>query len=83
MPGMDSGGHGMMSEADLAALQNAPGAEAGKLFMEQMIEHHEGAITMAQQEIDNGQFPEAIDLARTIVTFQQAEIDEMRALLDQ
>lgn len=82
MPGMGGGGHGMMSEADMAALQNAPGPEAGRLFLEQMIEHHEGAITMAQQEIDNGQFPEAVDMARSIVTSQQAEIDEMRALLD-
>lgn len=82
MPGMGDGGHGMMSEADMAALQNASGPEAGRLFLEQMIEHHEGAITMAQQEIDNGQFPAAIDMARSIVTSQQAEIDEMRALLD-
>ncbi|QIV79730.1 DUF305 domain-containing protein [Mycolicibacterium frederiksbergense] len=82
MPGMGSGGHGMMSEADMAALQNAPGAEAGKLFLEQMIKHHEGAITMAQQEIDKGQFPDAVGMARTIVTSQQGEIDEMRALLE-
>ena len=82
MPGMGSGGHGMMSEADMAALQNAQGAEAGKLFLEQMIKHHEGAITMAQQEIDKGQFPDAVGMARTIVTSQQAEIAEMRALLE-
>ena len=49
---MGDGGLGMMSEADMAALQNASGPEAGRLFLEQMIEHHEGAITMAQQEID-------------------------------
>lgn len=80
MPGM--GGGGMMSEADMAALQNAQGAAAGQLFLDQMIEHHEGAITMAQQEIDNGQFPAAIDMARNIVSSQQAEIEEMRALLN-
>ena len=78
MPGM---GPGMMSDADMAALQNAQAAEAGRLFLEQMIEHHEGAITMAQQEIGNGQFPAAIEMARNIVTSQQAEIDEMQALL--
>ncbi|WP_395308853.1 DUF305 domain-containing protein [Mycobacterium sp. AMU20-3851] len=82
MPDMGGSGHGMMSEEDMAALQNAQGAEAGSLFLEQMIEHHEGAVTMAQQEIDNGQFPAAVDMARSIVTSQQAEIDEMRALLD-
>lgn len=81
MPGMGAG-HGMMSEADMAALQNAQGAAAGRLFLEQMIRHHEGAITMAEQEIDNGQFPAAIEMARNIVSSQQAEIDEMRALLN-
>lgn len=55
MPGMGGGGHGMMSDADMAALQNAQGADAGRLFLEQMIEHHEGAIVMAQQEIDEMQ----------------------------
>lgn len=80
MPPM-AAGHGMMSEADMAALQNAQGAEASRLFLEQMISHHEGAITMAQQEIDDGQFAPAIDMARNIVSSQQAEIEEMQALL--
>ncbi|BBY16975.1 DUF305 domain-containing protein [Mycolicibacterium litorale] len=82
MPGMGEGGHGMMSETDMAALQNAQGAEASRLFLTQMIEHHKGAITMARQEIDNGQFPAAVDMARNIVSSQQAEIDRMQAMLD-
>lgn len=81
MPGMGSGGHGMMSAADMAALQNAQGAEAGRLYLEQMIVHHDGAISMAQTEIDNGQFPAAVEMARSIASSQKAEIDEMRALL--
>lgn len=82
MPGMGGGGHGMMSEADMAALQNAQGAEARRLFLTQMIEHHKGAIMMAQQEIDNGQFPAAVEMARNIVSSQQAEIDTMQGMLD-
>jgi len=80
MPGMSGGG--MMSEADMAALQNAQGAEASRLFLTQMIEHHEGAIMMAQQEIDDGQFPAAVEMARNIVSSQQAEIDTMQGMLD-
>lgn len=80
MPGMPAG-HGMMSDADMTALQNAEGTEAGRLFLTQMIQHHEGAITMAQQELDNGQFPAATELARDIVTAQQAEITTMQQLL--
>ena len=81
MPGMSSG-RGMMSEQDMAALQNAQGAEASRLFLTQMIEHHKGAITMAQQEIDGGQFPAAIALARSIVSSQQQEITDMQGMLD-
>lgn len=83
MPGMGGGGHGMMSEADMAALQNAQGAEASRLFLTQMIAHHQGAIMMAQQEIDNGQFPAAVDMARNIVSSQQTEITTMQGMLDQ
>ena len=76
------GGHGMMSEADMTALQNAKGAEASRLFLTQMIEHHNGAITMAQQEIDGGQFPTAVEMARSIVTSQQQEITTMQGIID-
>ena len=81
MPGM-SGGHGIMSQADMTALQNAQGADASRLFLTQMIEHHNGAITMAQQEIDGGQFPAAVEMARSIVTSQQQEITSMQGILD-
>lgn len=77
-----SGGHGMMSQADMTALQNANGAEASRLFLTQMIEHHNGAITMAQTEIDGGQFPAAVQMARSIVTSQQQEITTMQGILD-
>jgi uncharacterized protein (DUF305 family) len=72
---------GMMSDADMAALQNAQGVEASKLFLTQMISHHEGAITMAQNEINDGQYPAAVELARSIVTAQQKEIDTMKGIL--
>ncbi len=41
MPGMQPG-QGMMSEQDMAALQNAQGVTASKLFLTQMIAHHQG-----------------------------------------
>jgi uncharacterized protein (DUF305 family) len=77
MPGMD----GMMSEEDMAALQNAQGVEASKLYLTQMVKHHEGAISMAQKEITDGQFPDTVALARSIVTSQQQEIDTMNKIL--
>lgn len=81
-PDHEMGGmHGMMSEQDLAQLRDAQGTDASRLFLTQMIEHHEGAVTMAQNEIDKGQFTEAVALARDIITTQQKEIDRMREIL--
>jgi uncharacterized protein (DUF305 family) len=80
MPGM-SGMEGMMSPADMQALQNAQGVEASKLFLTQMIKHHQGAIAMAQNEIKDGQFPDEVAMAKSIATSQQKEIDTMNQIL--
>lgn len=80
MGGDDMGG--MMSEEDMAALEAAPGPEASTLFLEQMIEHHQGAVEMAATETEQGQSPDAIALAEKITADQTAEIEEMQALLD-
>lgn len=84
MPGMGGMGgmDGMMSPAQMDALKNAEGVEADKLFLTGMITHHEGAITMAQDEIKNGEFPDAIAMAKAILTSQQAEIDTMKQILN-
>jgi uncharacterized protein (DUF305 family) len=80
MPGMEDM-QGMMSPQDMQALQNAQGVEASKLFLSQMITHHEGAITMGQNEIKDGQYPAAKELAQSIVTSQQKEIETMKGIL--
>ena len=80
----DHSGHGMSGMVDaegLSKLKAAQGTEAARLFMEQMIGHHEGAIDMAQQEIGAGKHPGTVQLARDIVTAQEAEIAEMKKLL--
>ncbi|HOB50126.1 MAG TPA: DUF305 domain-containing protein [Mycobacterium sp.] len=83
MPGMGdmSGMDGMMSPADMDALKNADGVEAAKLYLTGMIKHHQGALTMAQQEIKNGQFPDAVAMAKSILDSQQKEIDTMNQIL--
>lgn len=82
MDGMDHGG-GLMSDEDMQSLDAATGADASRLFLEQMTMHHEGAITMAQDEVDNGQNADAVALAQTIVETQTAEIATMQELLAQ
>ena len=73
---------GMMSPEQMQQLRDAQGAEASRLFLTQMIEHHRGAIAMAKTEIQDGQSPEAIALARQIVTDQESEIARMQQLLN-
>ena len=71
----------MMSDADMDKLDAAQGSEAARLFLNQMIIHHEGAIMMAKTESTAGKNPEAVKLGKAIVTAQEAEIQEMQAML--
>ncbi|MBM7847561.1 DUF305 domain-containing protein [Arthrobacter roseus] len=85
MEGHDMGGssdmQGMMTEDQVAELKAAEGEAAAKIFLTSMTAHHNGAVEMAQDEIEDGQYPDAIALAETIMESQQAEIEEMEALL--
>lgn len=89
--GMDHGvmGHGsggamagMMDEDEMDDLMAASGANWDRMFLEMMIEHHEGAVEMAQVEVDQGENPDAVALARKIISDQQDEITRMRQLLE-
>lgn len=75
-------GKGMMTADQMAALDDATAGEFGRMFLELMIEHHEGAITMAETELSEGANGDAKELAQEIIDAQQAEIDHMRELLD-
>ncbi|MBP2317943.1 DUF305 domain-containing protein [Nesterenkonia lacusekhoensis] len=46
-----------MSEEDIAELETAEGDQAAQLFLEQMIVHHEGAVTVAEDHLANGGEP--------------------------
>lgn len=81
MAGMDHGMGGTMSDDDMAALEAASGTAASRLFLEQMTVHHQGAIDMAQMEIDNGENPDAVALAEKIITDQTSEISLMADIL--
>ncbi|MGB2918779.1 MAG: DUF305 domain-containing protein [Mycobacterium sp.] len=73
---------GMMTDQQLEELRQAQGADASRQFLTGMIQHHEGAVTMAQTEIDAGQFAPAVALATEIIEAQVREIDTMRQILD-
>lgn len=77
----DSEMPGMMSAEDLDELAELSGAEFEQEWLELMIEHHEGAVEMAEDEIEDGAFPGAITLAEEIVKGQTVEIDQMEQML--
>ncbi|CAM5235666.1 DUF305 domain-containing protein [Streptomyces coeruleorubidus] len=91
MPGMDhgsggmdhgSGMSGMMSDEDMKKLEAAKGTEFDRMFAELMIEHHKGAITMAEDEQKKGRDATAKKLAADVVRTQSAEVEKFEKILD-
>jgi uncharacterized protein (DUF305 family) len=79
---MGSGDHGMgMSDADMASLRKAVGAEFDRTFLTMMTAHHNGAIQMASDELDKGKYKPAKNLAGSIRGSQQQEVAEMQGIL--
>lgn len=81
MEGMESDMPGMMSGDDFDELENASDAEFQALWLEMMVEHHEGAVEMAEAQQADGQYRPAVELAGTVVETQTAEIELMQGLL--
>jgi uncharacterized protein (DUF305 family) len=67
MAGMEHGAMNTNTEAPFDAT-----------FIDSMIEHHRGAITMAEQALENSERPELRSLAQAIIAAQTAEIEEMQ-----
>jgi uncharacterized protein (DUF305 family) len=80
MAGMDHSQMGGTAPEQMEQLRTASGTAFDAVFLEMMVEHHRGAITDAQRELDAGADPEARQLAAKIKADQTAEIDRMRRL---
>jgi uncharacterized protein (DUF305 family) len=72
---------GMMSGEDMSRLETSRGVPFDKLFLQMMIDHHEGAIEMAREEQAKGTNSAAKELAAQIGKAQAAEITGMRQML--
>jgi uncharacterized protein (DUF305 family) len=73
---------GMMSAEDMDAMATMTGTDFDAMWLPMMIEHHQGALDMAIQVHADGANADVKTLATQIVNAQQAEIDEMNALLE-
>lgn len=74
------GDNGMMNDDDMTALKDAKDNEFDVLYLSGMIDHHDGAITMADAVSDSSN-SDVSTLANNIITSQTAEIEEMTKLL--
>lgn len=75
---------GMLTADQMARLAAAEGPTFDRLFLEGMIQHHEGALTMVKQLFASpggGQEPEMFDFASDVEADQAMEIARMRAML--
>lgn len=57
------------------------GALFDRMFLQVMIVDHQNAVTMSQTELAQGSNPATRSLAQQIISAQQAQINEMQALL--
>ena len=81
---MDMGGMtvaGMMSAEDMDNLGAATGADFDTMWLQMMIAHHQGAISMAQQVADTTTNPAVQELADAVIAGQTTEITTMQQML--
>ncbi len=74
MAGME---HGSMGDMDHGVIP-AEGQPYDAVFIDSMIVHHEGAILMANQTLEQAERQEVKDLANAILSAQEAEIGQMK-----
>ncbi|MET9929366.1 MULTISPECIES: DUF305 domain-containing protein [unclassified Streptomyces] len=72
---------GMATEPQLEELRAARGKAFDTLFLELMITHHQGAITMATEALAEGNDVFVEEMASDVVAQQTVEINRMRALM--
>ncbi|MQW77511.1 DUF305 domain-containing protein [Nocardioides sp. dk4132] len=72
---------GMLTPAQIKALERASGPEFDRLFLEGMIGHHEGAVAMAEDVARDGAHVRVSEIASDVMVGQQDEIDIMRRML--
>lgn len=71
---------GMLSRAQVAELQSSRDDEFDVLYLQYMVQHHEGAVAMAADALGIDD-PELAEFANKIIVNQSSEIEEIMSLL--
>jgi uncharacterized protein (DUF305 family) len=77
---MGYGSMGMGSKGMARQMVMQDGEYSDRRFIDAMVPHHQGAIAMAKVALDNAEHEEIKELSRNIVSTQQAEIEELKAI---
>jgi uncharacterized protein (DUF305 family) len=72
---------GLMTPQQMATLEGLSGAAFDKMWLQMMVEHHQGAVDMSQDELRNGTNADVKAMAQSIITAQQGEIAKMQGML--
>jgi uncharacterized protein (DUF305 family) len=79
-------GHGSM-DMDSGGMARQMVTENGKYsderFIDAMVPHHQGAIAMAEVALKNAEHEEIKQLSQNIISSQQAEIEELKAIKEE
>ena len=67
---------------DMSMLDRATGAAYDRMFLQHMIPHHAGAVTMAAEAQMNSERAEVRELAETIIAAQAREIGDMQEMIE-
>jgi uncharacterized protein (DUF305 family) len=77
----DQVGHGSGGMASGMLMEN--GRYSDERFIDAMVPHHQGAVEMARVALKNAEHEEIKQLSRNIISSQQAEIEELKAIKEE
>jgi uncharacterized protein (DUF305 family) len=77
---MDHGSMDMGSGGMARDMVMEKGKYSDERFIDAMVPHHQGAVEMAQVALKNAEYEEVKQLSEDIVTAQEAEIEELKAI---
>ncbi|MGB3372113.1 MAG: DUF305 domain-containing protein [Rhodococcus sp. (in: high G+C Gram-positive bacteria)] len=72
---------GMASTDELAALRQATGPDVDVMFLQLMLRHHQGGLSMMEYAADHAETPALVRLAQSMISTQQSEATLMTQML--
>lgn len=72
---------GMLTAEEMDSLRRADGAQAQRRYLELMIPHHEGALTMAEEALAEAENTFVVSSAAHVIQEQVTELESLRTMI--